>query len=133
MGVEPGLVRAVWHLESGAGVEQITGPEVHCPHDPCSFHPRICGRVFCYYCCNNYILTKHSGKKERCCRACFQKFSDGPGSPDSASSGTSQGEPSPALSPAHAGSQAARGQGQAPALCVLRCHPHPHHYPTVDS
>ncbi|CAK7292161.1 FYVE and coiled-coil domain-containing protein 1 [Vulpes lagopus] len=74
-------------------------------------HCRICGRVFCYYCCNNYLLTKHSGKKERCCRACFRKFSDGPGSPDSASSGTSQGEPSPALSPAHAGSQAARGQG----------------------
>ncbi|XP_032723728.1 FYVE and coiled-coil domain-containing protein 1 [Lontra canadensis] len=73
-------------------------------------HCRICGRVFCYYCCNNYVLTKHSGKKERCCRACFRKFSDGPGSPDSASSGTSQGEPSPALSPAQAGPQAARGQ-----------------------
>ncbi|KAI5758897.1 FYCO1 [Gulo gulo luscus] len=73
-------------------------------------HCRICGRVFCYYCCNNYVLTKHSGKKERCCRACFRKFSDGPGSPDSASSGTSQGEPSPALSPAQAGPQATRGQ-----------------------
>uniref|UniRef100_A0A8C7BUY4 FYVE and coiled-coil domain-containing protein 1 n=2 Tax=Neovison vison TaxID=452646 RepID=A0A8C7BUY4_NEOVI len=73
-------------------------------------HCRICGRVFCYYCCNNYVLTKPSGKKERCCRACFRKFSDGPGSPDSTSSGTSQGEPSPALSPAQAGPQAARGQ-----------------------
>lgn len=73
-------------------------------------HCRICGRVFCYYCCNNYVLTKHSGKKERCCRACFRKFSDGLGSPDSTSSGTSQGEPSPALSPAQAGPQAARGQ-----------------------
>ncbi|XP_045845640.1 FYVE and coiled-coil domain-containing protein 1 [Meles meles] len=73
-------------------------------------HCRICSRVFCYYCCNNYVPTKHSGKKERCCRACFRKFSDGPGSPDSASSGTSQGEPSPALSPAQAGSQATRGQ-----------------------
>ncbi|VFV17222.1 low quality protein: fyve and [Lynx pardinus] len=76
-------------------------------------HCRICGRIFCYYCCNNYVLTKHGGKKERCCRACFRKFSDGPGSPDSASSGTSQGEPSPALSPApgRAGPQAAGGQG----------------------
>uniref|UniRef100_A0A452TDU3 FYVE and coiled-coil domain-containing protein 1 n=1 Tax=Ursus maritimus TaxID=29073 RepID=A0A452TDU3_URSMA len=73
-------------------------------------HCRICGRVFCYYCCNNYVLTKPSGKKERCCRACFRKFSDGPGSPDSASSGTSQGEPSPALSPAQAGPQAVGGQ-----------------------
>lgn len=73
-------------------------------------HCRICGRVFCYYCCNNYVLTKHSGKKERCCRVCFRKFSDGLGSPDSTSSGTSQGEPSPALSPAQAGPQAARGQ-----------------------
>ncbi|XP_040301048.1 FYVE and coiled-coil domain-containing protein 1 isoform X1 [Herpailurus yagouaroundi] len=76
-------------------------------------HCRICGRIFCYYCCNNYVLTKHGGKKERCCRACFRKFSDGAGSPDSASSGTSQGEPSPALSPApgRAGPQAAGGQG----------------------
>uniref|UniRef100_A0A7N5KQG2 FYVE and coiled-coil domain autophagy adaptor 1 n=1 Tax=Ailuropoda melanoleuca TaxID=9646 RepID=A0A7N5KQG2_AILME len=73
-------------------------------------HCRICGRVFCYYCCNNYVLTKPSGKKERCCRACFRKFSDSPGSPDSASSGTSQGEPSPALSPAQAGPQAIGGQ-----------------------
>ncbi|XP_039083984.1 FYVE and coiled-coil domain-containing protein 1 [Hyaena hyaena] len=74
-------------------------------------HCRVCGRIFCYYCCNNYVLTKHGGKKERCCRACFRKFSDGPGSPDSASSGTSQGEPSPALSPARAGPQATGGQG----------------------
>ncbi|EMP31586.1 FYVE and coiled-coil domain-containing protein 1, partial [Chelonia mydas] len=36
-------------------------------------HCRLCGRIFCYYCCNNYLLTKHSGKKERCCRACFNK------------------------------------------------------------
>ncbi|XP_015447221.1 FYVE and coiled-coil domain-containing protein 1 isoform X2 [Pteropus alecto] len=74
-------------------------------------HCRVCGRVFCYYCCNNYVVTKPSGRKERCCRACFQKLGEGPGSPDSTSSGTSQGEPSPALSPAHAGPQAAGGQG----------------------
>ncbi|XP_043443159.1 FYVE and coiled-coil domain-containing protein 1 isoform X2 [Prionailurus bengalensis] len=82
-------------------------------------HCRICGRVFCYYCCNNYVLTKHGGKKERCCRACFRKFSDGPGSPDSASSGTSQGEPSPALSPApgRAGPQAAAGGQGVDADC----------------
>ncbi|CAM5092580.1 unnamed protein product [Eretmochelys imbricata] len=36
-------------------------------------HCRLCGRIFCYYCCNNYLMTKHSGKKERCCRACFNK------------------------------------------------------------
>ncbi|XP_040595516.1 FYVE and coiled-coil domain-containing protein 1 isoform X1 [Mesocricetus auratus] len=69
-------------------------------------HCRICGRIFCYYCCNNYAVTKPSGKKERCCRACFQKFGEGPGSPDSSGSGTSQGEPSPMVSPAEAGSQA---------------------------
>ncbi|MEE6510816.1 hypothetical protein FKM82_031021 [Ascaphus truei] len=33
----------------------------------------MCGRIFCYYCCNNYVMTKHSGKKERCCQACFNK------------------------------------------------------------
>ncbi|XP_074844360.1 FYVE and coiled-coil domain-containing protein 1 isoform X2 [Carettochelys insculpta] len=36
-------------------------------------HCRLCGRIFCYYCCNNYVMTKHRGKKERCCRACFSK------------------------------------------------------------
>lgn len=75
---------------------------------------RICGRIFCYYCCNNYVATKPGGRKERCCRACFQKFS--PGSPDSSSSGTSQSQPSPTLSPAQAGLQAARGQGANPDL-----------------
>lgn len=75
---------------------------------------RICGRIFCYYCCNNYVATKPGGRKERCCRACFQKFS--PSSPDSSSSGTSQGQPSPTLSPAPAGLQAARGQGANPDL-----------------
>ncbi|XP_036188951.1 FYVE and coiled-coil domain-containing protein 1 isoform X2 [Myotis myotis] len=73
---------------------------------------RICGRIFCYYCCNNYVATKPGGRKERCCRACFQKFS--PGSPDSTSSGTSQSQPSPTLSPAPAGLQAAGGQGANP-------------------
>lgn len=81
-------------------------------------HCRVCGRIFCYYCCNNYVVTKHSGRKERCCRACFQKLSEGPGSLDSTSSGTSQGEPSPAPSPAHAGAPAAAGQG-ANADCRL--------------
>lgn len=74
-------------------------------------HCRICGRVFCYYCCNNFVLTKPSGRKERCCRACFQKFSEGPGSPSSSDSANSQGEPSPRLSPAHAGTQAIGSQG----------------------
>lgn len=74
-------------------------------------HCRICGRIFCYYCCNNYAVSKHSGKKERCCRACFRKLNESPGSPDSSSSGTSQGEPSPARSPAQAALQVTGGQG----------------------
>uniref|UniRef100_A0A8C8S773 FYVE and coiled-coil domain autophagy adaptor 1 n=1 Tax=Pelusios castaneus TaxID=367368 RepID=A0A8C8S773_9SAUR len=59
-------------------------------------HCRQCGRIFCYYCCNNYMMTKHSSKKERCCRACFNKprvivdYADDPGFCGS------QGEP-PAL------------------------------------
>uniref|UniRef100_A0A673XIH9 FYVE and coiled-coil domain autophagy adaptor 1 n=1 Tax=Salmo trutta TaxID=8032 RepID=A0A673XIH9_SALTR len=32
---------------------------------------RLCGRIFCYYCSNNFVMTKHSGKKERCCRECY--------------------------------------------------------------
>ncbi|XP_064411060.1 FYVE and coiled-coil domain-containing protein 1 isoform X2 [Latimeria chalumnae] len=55
-------------------------------------HCRLCGRIFCYYCCNNFAMTKHSGKKERCCRDCFlqhgaisQRISE-PGSPSEESS-----------------------------------------------
>ncbi|XP_067301693.1 FYVE and coiled-coil domain-containing protein 1-like [Pseudorasbora parva] len=33
-------------------------------------HCRLCGRIFCYYCSNNYVMTK-SAKKERCCRECY--------------------------------------------------------------
>lgn len=77
-------------------------------------HCRICGRFFCYYCCNNYVPIKPSGKKERCCRACFQKFGEGSGSPDSFSSGTSQGESSPVLSPAQAGPKPTGDQGSRP-------------------
>ncbi|XP_058494259.1 FYVE and coiled-coil domain-containing protein 1 [Solea solea] len=38
-------------------------------------HCRLCGRIFCYYCSNNFVLTKHSGKKERCCRECYSQHS----------------------------------------------------------
>ncbi|XP_063057074.1 FYVE and coiled-coil domain-containing protein 1 isoform X2 [Engraulis encrasicolus] len=34
-------------------------------------HCRLCGRIFCYYCSNNYVMTRHSSKKERCCRDCY--------------------------------------------------------------
>ncbi|XP_062411898.1 FYVE and coiled-coil domain-containing protein 1-like [Sardina pilchardus] len=38
-------------------------------------HCRLCGRIFCYYCCNNFVITKHSSKKERCCRECYTQNS----------------------------------------------------------
>ncbi|KAM4548816.1 FYVE and coiled-coil domain-containing protein 1 isoform 2-T4 [Odontesthes bonariensis] len=38
-------------------------------------HCRLCGRIFCYYCSNNFVMTKHSGKKERCCRECYTQHS----------------------------------------------------------
>lgn len=38
-------------------------------------HCRLCGRIFCYYCSNNFAMTKHSGKKERCCRECYTQHS----------------------------------------------------------
>ncbi|XP_070583783.1 FYVE and coiled-coil domain-containing protein 1 isoform X2 [Erythrolamprus reginae] len=41
-------------------------------------HCRMCGCIFCYYCCNNYALSKQTGKKERCCRACFRKVTTSP-------------------------------------------------------
>ncbi|XP_015678516.1 FYVE and coiled-coil domain-containing protein 1 [Protobothrops mucrosquamatus] len=41
-------------------------------------HCRMCGRIFCYYCCNHYAVSKQTGKKERCCRACFKKVTANP-------------------------------------------------------
>ncbi|TMS20144.1 FYVE and coiled-coil domain-containing protein 1 [Larimichthys crocea] len=38
-------------------------------------HCRLCGRIFCYYCSNNFVLTKQSGKKERCCGECYTQNS----------------------------------------------------------
>ncbi|XP_036378462.1 FYVE and coiled-coil domain-containing protein 1 [Megalops cyprinoides] len=38
-------------------------------------HCRLCGRIFCYYCSNNFVMTKHGGKKERCCRDCYSQHS----------------------------------------------------------
>uniref|UniRef100_A0A3Q1GYF5 FYVE and coiled-coil domain-containing protein 1 n=1 Tax=Acanthochromis polyacanthus TaxID=80966 RepID=A0A3Q1GYF5_9TELE len=38
-------------------------------------HCRLCGRIFCYYCSNNFVMTKHSTKKERCCRDCYTQHS----------------------------------------------------------
>nr|XP_019936797.1 PREDICTED: FYVE and coiled-coil domain-containing protein 1 [Paralichthys olivaceus]XP_019936798.1 PREDICTED: FYVE and coiled-coil domain-containing protein 1 [Paralichthys olivaceus] len=38
-------------------------------------HCRLCGRIFCYYCSNNFAMTKHSGRKERCCRECYTQHS----------------------------------------------------------
>ncbi|KAG7283644.1 hypothetical protein CRUP_020417 [Coryphaenoides rupestris] len=37
---------------------------------------RLCGRIFCYYCSNNFVMTKYGGKKERCCRECYTQHSD---------------------------------------------------------
>ncbi|XP_076840632.1 FYVE and coiled-coil domain-containing protein 1 isoform X2 [Brachyhypopomus gauderio] len=34
-------------------------------------HCRLCGRIFCYYCSNNFVTTRYAGKKERCCRVCY--------------------------------------------------------------
>ncbi|XP_034260040.1 FYVE and coiled-coil domain-containing protein 1-like isoform X2 [Pantherophis guttatus] len=41
-------------------------------------HCRMCGCIFCYYCCNSYAFSKQTGKKERCCRACFKKVTANP-------------------------------------------------------
>ncbi|KFQ96508.1 FYVE and coiled-coil domain-containing protein 1 [Nipponia nippon] len=63
-------------------------------------HCRMCGRIFCYYCCNNYMVTKPGGKKERCCRACFNKPSVIVDSTDdSGSSANQEGSPASLESP----------------------------------
>ncbi|XP_066528587.1 FYVE and coiled-coil domain-containing protein 1 [Hoplias malabaricus] len=38
-------------------------------------HCRLCGRIFCYYCSNNFVMAKYGGKKERCCRECYTQHS----------------------------------------------------------
>ncbi|NXD23966.1 FYCO1 protein, partial [Spelaeornis formosus] len=63
-------------------------------------HCRMCGRIFCYYCCNNYMVIKLGGKKERCCRACFNKprvIVDS--TDDSGSSANQEGSPASLESP----------------------------------
>ncbi|NXB79854.1 FYCO1 protein, partial [Donacobius atricapilla] len=63
-------------------------------------HCRMCGRIFCYYCCNNYMVTKLGGKKERCCRSCFNKprvIVDS--TDDSGSSANQEGSPASLESP----------------------------------
>ncbi|XP_051515440.1 FYVE and coiled-coil domain-containing protein 1-like isoform X2 [Myxocyprinus asiaticus] len=37
-------------------------------------HCRLCGRIFCYYCSSNFVMTKNR-KKERCCRECYTQHS----------------------------------------------------------
>ncbi|KAM9832660.1 LOW QUALITY PROTEIN: FYVE and coiled-coil domain-containing protein 1 [Neosynchiropus ocellatus] len=38
-------------------------------------HCRLCGRIFCYSCCGNYVLLNSSAKKERCCKDCYAQHS----------------------------------------------------------
>ncbi|XP_035270951.1 FYVE and coiled-coil domain-containing protein 1 isoform X2 [Anguilla anguilla] len=38
-------------------------------------HCRLCGHIFCYYCSNNFVMTKLGGKKERCCGDCYSQHS----------------------------------------------------------
>ncbi|KAJ8278202.1 hypothetical protein GJAV_G00085020 [Gymnothorax javanicus] len=38
-------------------------------------HCRLCGHIFCYYCSNNYVMTRQGGRKERCCRDCYSQHS----------------------------------------------------------
>lgn len=45
------------------------------PHFNNGIISRLCGRIFCYYCSNNYVMTKQSGKKERCCKECYTEHS----------------------------------------------------------
>lgn len=45
------------------------------PHFNNGIISRLCGRIFCYYCSSNYVMTKQSGKKERCCKECYTEHS----------------------------------------------------------
>ncbi|XP_035377198.1 FYVE and coiled-coil domain-containing protein 1 isoform X3 [Electrophorus electricus] len=38
-------------------------------------HCRLCGRIFCYYCSNHFVMTKCGSKKERCCWECYTQHS----------------------------------------------------------
>uniref|UniRef100_A0A669PF91 FYVE and coiled-coil domain-containing protein 1 n=1 Tax=Phasianus colchicus TaxID=9054 RepID=A0A669PF91_PHACC len=70
-------------------------------------HCRMCGRIFCYYCCNNYMVTKPGGRKERCCKACFNKprvIVDN--ADDSGSSANQEGSPGSLESPMSPGERA---------------------------
>ncbi|XP_029445523.1 FYVE and coiled-coil domain-containing protein 1 isoform X2 [Rhinatrema bivittatum] len=64
-------------------------------------HCRLCGRIFCYYCCNNYVMTKHSSKKERCCQACYIKGSSMTDSETGTEAGNQPMQDTAAVPPAH--------------------------------
>ncbi|XP_014914464.1 FYVE and coiled-coil domain-containing protein 1 [Poecilia latipinna] len=73
-------------------------------------HCRVCGRIFCYGCSNNFVLTKHSGKKERCCSDCYvqhnaveEKFIE----PEMSSSARAGPQPPPEPAPPKSPSSAA--------------------------
>ncbi|XP_060078063.1 FYVE and coiled-coil domain-containing protein 1-like [Ylistrum balloti] len=38
-------------------------------------HCRMCGKIFCFNCSNNWILTAHSSKKSRACNQCYRWYS----------------------------------------------------------
>lgn len=71
------------------------------------FVSRLCGRIFCYYCSNNFVMTKHSGKKERCCRDCYtqhnavvERFTEAELSPSDTQPPPPGAEPQPPPEPA---------------------------------
>ncbi|XP_064594359.1 FYVE and coiled-coil domain-containing protein 1-like isoform X3 [Liolophura sinensis] len=46
-------------------------------------HCRQCGRIFCWNCSNNWVMTTHSNKKARVCNGCYIKQRDVDGKADS--------------------------------------------------
>ncbi|XP_069120425.1 FYVE and coiled-coil domain-containing protein 1-like isoform X2 [Argopecten irradians] len=38
-------------------------------------HCRMCGKIFCFNCSNNWIMTAHSSKKSRACNLCYLWYS----------------------------------------------------------
>ncbi|KAK1803265.1 hypothetical protein P4O66_004053 [Electrophorus voltai] len=51
------------------GLRQHAADAPHCPQ------PALCGRIFCYYCSNHFVMTKCGSKKERCCWECYTQHS----------------------------------------------------------
>lgn len=59
---------------------QVNIPDPLCPLS-LQHHCRMCGKIFCHNCSNNFVMTPRSSRKERVCGSCLMNSSSLQGLP----------------------------------------------------